>query len=555
MKISNSIPDERVRSYVTPARIVWQNGDVRNAEALLFGTTGQPTIWRSPGAFLEPGASLLLDYGRELHGGIQIVTGRLRDGSWEHCPPLKCRVRFGESVSETMGEPGNVHAIHDSVIDLPTMGSAEFGNTGFRFVRIDNVEDAEPLEIREVNAVFLCRDLEYKGSFECDDTRLNEIWQTGAYTVHLCLQDYIWDGIKRDRLVWMGDMHPEIMAAASVFGKIGVVERSLDWLRDETVPPKFMNGMPAYSLSWVMAHRDWFRFHGDLGYLQEQREYLIGLLRQFLDMVEKQTPDALDNFRYIDWANPKGGPRCIGGGAAFVLLGLEAGRGLCEVLGEHTLAEKCSAGITLLRQKCRNAGEAKSANALRALAGLQDPVDTHRRVLAVNPLTDISTSVQQGYYILQAYALAGDYAGGTDLIRNYWGGMLDLGATTFWEHFDVAWLENAGRIDEMPVPGKVDVHRTYGEGCFTGHRNSFCHGVASSPTAWISEHLLGIVPLKPGFAVAKAEPRLPGLKWLEGTMPTPFGPIRVRAEKGADGRIKSDIEKPKEVRLQEGETR
>lgn len=25
-------------------------------------------------------------------------------------------------------------------------------------------------------------------------------WLTGAYTVHLNMQDYLWDGIKRDRL-------------------------------------------------------------------------------------------------------------------------------------------------------------------------------------------------------------------------------------------------------------------------------------------------------------------------------------------------------------------
>ena len=51
-----------------------------------------------------------------------------------------------------------------------------------------------------------------------NDERLNRIWQTGAYTVHLNMQDYLWDGIKRDRLVWIGDMGPETMTVLSVFG-------------------------------------------------------------------------------------------------------------------------------------------------------------------------------------------------------------------------------------------------------------------------------------------------------------------------------------------------
>ena len=52
----------------------------------------------------------------------------------------------------------------------------------------------------------------YHGSeiFHCSDERLNRIWHTGAYTVLLNMQDYLYDGPKRDRIIWMGDMHPEI---------------------------------------------------------------------------------------------------------------------------------------------------------------------------------------------------------------------------------------------------------------------------------------------------------------------------------------------------------
>jgi hypothetical protein len=57
---------------------------------------------------------------------------------------------------------------------------------------------------------------------------------TGAYTVHLNMQDYLWDGIKRDRLVWVGDMHPETSTIAAVFGNNKVVPKSLDLVRDIT---------------------------------------------------------------------------------------------------------------------------------------------------------------------------------------------------------------------------------------------------------------------------------------------------------------------------------
>ena len=67
-----------------------------------------------------------------------------------------------------------------------------------------------------------------RASFECNDQRLNKIWITGAYTVHLNMQEFLWDGIKRDRVVWLGDMHPELMAVSRVFGYNEVIPNSLD---------------------------------------------------------------------------------------------------------------------------------------------------------------------------------------------------------------------------------------------------------------------------------------------------------------------------------------
>ena len=42
-----------------------------------------------------------------------------------------------------------------------------------------------------------------------------------------------------------------------------------------------------------------------------------------------------------------------------------------------------------------------------------------------------------GYYVLKAKAKLGEYQDSLDIIRKYWGAMLDAGATTFWEDFDV----------------------------------------------------------------------------------------------------------------------
>ena len=90
------------------------------------------------------------------------------------------------------------------VVSLPWLGVQEIGNSGFRFVRIDVLGDSTELQLKEVRAISTFRDIPYLGSFRCNDERLNRIWKTGAYTVHLNMQEYLWDGVKRDRLVWVG---------------------------------------------------------------------------------------------------------------------------------------------------------------------------------------------------------------------------------------------------------------------------------------------------------------------------------------------------------------
>ena len=94
--------------------------------------------------------------------------------------------------------------MRDITMKIPSNGQIEIGNTGFRFVRIDLLQTEVNVHIKEASAILRYRDIPYLGSFRCSDERLNQIWMTGAYTVHLNMQEYLWDGIKRDRLIWLG---------------------------------------------------------------------------------------------------------------------------------------------------------------------------------------------------------------------------------------------------------------------------------------------------------------------------------------------------------------
>ncbi len=128
--------------------------------------------------------------------------------------------------------------------------------------------------------------------------------------------------------------------------------------------------------------------------------------------------------------------------------------------------------------------------------------------------------------------------------------MLELGATTFWEHFDVKWLENGSRIDQPVEKGKTDVHAELGEHCFKWHRHSLCHGWAGGVTAWLSKHVLGIKILEAGFKKISVEPFLGDLEYVEGTYPTTQGQISVRHIKETSNKITTKVDVPAGIEVQ-----
>lgn len=550
-----AVPSGLTRTVIRPTRVVWTSREgVQHAEGLLGEKAGQAVLQEPvPPAELRSTegevAGVLLDFGVEIQGYVEVITPMMP----EQAKLRRVRVRFGESVSEAMAELGgeqnavNDHALRDQVVTLPWLGKKTIGPSGFRFVRIDNVDPGLPVQLSDVHAVLEIRDIPYLGSFQCDDERLNRIWEVGAYTVHLNMQEYLWDGIKRDRLVWLGDMHPEVATINAVFGFNEVVPKSLDLIRDVTPPTQWMNGISSYSMWWILLQEDWWLQHGNRGYLEAQRAYMVKLLERLSGFVGEDGRETLDGMRFLDWPTYENADAVHEGLQAMLSLAMQSGARLMRELGEEEVAVKCSGVVERLARHEPTVSGRKSPAALLALAGLREAGEVSDRVLQAGGPKDLSTFY--GYYVLEAMAQAGDYAEAMEFIRRYWGGMLDLGATTFWEGFDLSWAEGAGRIDELLEEGEKDVHGDCGEHCYVGFRHSLCHGWASGPTPWLSRHVLGVRVLEPGCRVVEVRPNLGGLKWAEGTYPTPLGVIRIRHERGEDGVLRSVVKAPEGVRV------
>ena len=165
-----------VTEYLTPVRVICSRGDIGNADHLLEPFPGQVYNVEPEGAVFSKGDYVVLDFGKEIQGGLQLV--RDSKGSKN----VRFRIVFGESVSEALssvGAPGstatNDHAVRDFELAVPWMGSIEVGNSGFRFVRVELADDGgKDVSLQAVRAVSKYRDVPYLGSFRCSDERLNK---------------------------------------------------------------------------------------------------------------------------------------------------------------------------------------------------------------------------------------------------------------------------------------------------------------------------------------------------------------------------------------------
>ena len=152
-----------------------------------------------------------------------------------------------------------------------------------------------------------------------------------------------------------------------------------------------------------------------------------------------------------------------------------------------------------------------------------------------------------GYYVSFAARHGRGLPNALDVIRQYWG-RCRHGCHHFWEDFDIEWMENAARIDELVPEGKIDIHGDYGNYCYIGLRHSLSHGWASGPTAWLSEYVLG-VRVEDGGKKVSINPHLCDLEWVEGSFPLKDGVLKIRHEKQADGSLKTEVSAPGKVKI------
>ncbi len=478
------------------------------------------------------GASLVLDFGRELAGGIRLIT-RSCDGT------AQFHLTFGESYSEAVTplhekNTTNDHSPRDFTVTVSNLSDLSFGQTGFRFVKIELVSDT-PVKLASVIAVNRTRRFDYEGSIVTDNEKINEILKTAAYTLKLCFQNgYIWDGVKRDRLVWSGDLHQEIVTSLYLYGSTENIPNVLELLREETETGAWINGIPSYSAWWVINLTDYCRISGDREFFEKHKDFAAGIFEKFDTHIDGNgnmdfgDPEEIMCF-FLDWPTYRTQDALLGTAAL-----------ICYAAGKFLEMRNCDSAVSVrnkLEKYLSQNAAAKQTAAFQVLAGRKDR-ENCRALMEEHGAGGFSTFMS--YYILSALSLCSSRQT-LALTEEYFGGMLSVGATTFWEDFDIAWLENCNTLETLPSDGQKDIHGDFGKYCYQNFRHSLCHGWSSGVVAFFVEHIIGL-RVEDGYRKISVRPSPETLKFIHAKLPTPFGVLSIDIENG-----ETRIDAPKEI--------
>ncbi|MBQ3220370.1 MAG: alpha-L-rhamnosidase [Clostridia bacterium] len=425
---------------------------------------------------------IVLDYGKEMSGSIRILTYTAKN--------ISVRIRFGESLTECCAELGgkqnatNNHSLRDFTVKLQDYSDMTFCNTGFRFVRIDFSGAAQIKSIVAQNSILNKKSLfVYNG----EDEHIKKIFLTAKRTIDLCAAGkYLWDGIKRDRLVWIGDIHPEMLALTALYGRMKIIERSLEFVKEQTPLPEWMNWYPMYSMWWIIIVADYFTITGAEDFTVRQIEYISGLMDLMLNYV---TEEGETNYplNFVDWPTHETDDE-IQGVRAINIIATKKAIQLLSRFGES--CENAEKLLTRLMKKDIKVQESKSVLGLKYFAVGLNKEDKQK--LIAGGAKGLTTFM--GYYILKAVA-SFNKGKAIEIMKAYYGGMIEKGATTFWEDFDIDWLQNSCRIDEMPKVGQKDIHGDFGAYCYKGFRHSLCHGWSAGIIAFIKDECCFQLPI------------------------------------------------------------
>jgi alpha-L-rhamnosidase len=451
------------------------------------------------------------------------------------------RVHWQEALFTEDGRKGNRDEIEgkrfrpigtedDGVGDVFIAGGGDEEHTALwwsagRYVEITVETAGTPLTLAGLRFLESRYPYEDLSRFDSSDDRLDQVKRLGFRTLQMCSHETTMDCPFYEQLQYAGDTRIQCLVAYLTTGDDRLARQALlafDRSRDtrglttSRYPSWVRQSIPPFSLWWVAMVHDFARWRGDLDFVRT----LMPGVRAVLDAHRANVgPDglftALDGWNFTDWVGSweSGAPPSAHWGVSGILnlqLALVADQAaeLEGWLDESHLAQRQAELAATVRTAAEaafwsperglyaddldHAHWSEHAQALALLAGAAHGAEAMQRALTEDGLA--RTTVYFDHYLFEALGQIGR----TDVLLSrmgLWFGLVESGLRT---------------VIEEPEPTRSD-----------------CHAWGAHPIYHLYATLLGVRPTSPGMATVSVVPQLGGLTHADGTLCTPYGPLRV----------------------------
>ena len=391
-------------------------------------------------------------------------------------------------------------------------------------------------------------DRDNEGYFRCPDEKLNDIYRVGKFTLEMCRQSLHLDSpLHQETLGCTGDYAIEALMTRTTFGDMRLTRADLIRTADYLVMTDGVMFHTSYSLIWVTMLRDYVRWTGDRETLRTCRPALDILLNRFRSYIGGSgVIENPPNYMFVDWGELDGfqlhhPPMALGQTVlnAFWQGALRAAADLYRSDGSAALAREVKAEA----ERHRGAAVREFYDFEKELftdgwpKGKRDP----------EPNTWQPANPDKTYYTRHANTLAVLF------------GLVDgRTAKALAERILVEdWLERDSAVEIQPyfmhyvceMAVKTGLWKKYGLGLmhlwdrqiedspkglkegWGAFRGDCSHAWGGTPVYQLPVRLLGFEMLKSGFRKFRLKPELLGLDWIEAGIPTPWGLVKVRADR------------------------
>ena len=456
---------------------------------------------------------VLYDFGKELFGFLYISDVKASES---------IHVSYGESLEEAVD-------VENSILfeDVSGENRYKLRQRAFRYIYLTGAENAN------IHAELEYLPIEYKGSFRCDDEDVNKIWDVCAYTLHLNMREVLTEAIKRDRWLWGGDAYQAFKFNNYLFFDKEIVRRSTIALRGKEPFNEHINTITDYSLYWVIGLHEYYVTYGDIEFIKNIYDKAVSLM-EFCEAREDDKGFIVkknNDWIFVDWSDiDKDGAVCaeqmlyIAANKAMAALTRLVGADPSSYEGKYSRLIETTNKFFWKEEKgayidCYESGKNHISRHANVFAILYDVANEEQKakiienVLENDKITKITTPYFEGFE-LDVMGKIGHFDFIENVIKTYWKGMLDLGATTVWEEYN-------------PNLSGAQHYEMYGN----KYGKSLCHAWGASPIYLLGKYYLGVTPTSSGYETFEVKPYLGGFKFIDGVVPIKDGSVRVKLSK------------------------